>query len=336
MRLARPKSAMLLTYADILAARQVVRRHAWHTPLLRSEVLGQRLGAPVLFKLECWQITGSFKVRGALNRLATLAPEERARGVVTASAGNHGLGVAYAARALFSGADQPPVTIFVPETAAANKVQRLAALGADLHIAGADYDAAHALAEAYAGERDALYLSAYDDPEVIAGQGTVGLEILEELPGTDLLLVPVGGGGLIAGIAVAARAARPGIRIVGLQPEASPAAYLSLRDGRAYETFAAGATICDGLAGGFGRLPFDIARNLVDEVVVVPESDVRRAVAWLLGHEGLVVEGSGAIAIAPLLSGQIQLRGQRAVAVLTGRNLDAELLQQILLEERTP
>jgi threonine dehydratase len=114
MRLPRPKSAMLLTYADVLAARQVVRRHAWHTPLLRSEVLSQRLGAPVLFKLECWQITGSFKVRGALNRLATLAPEERARGVVTASAGNHGLGVAYAARALFSGADQPPVTIFVP------------------------------------------------------------------------------------------------------------------------------------------------------------------------------------------------------------------------------
>jgi threonine dehydratase len=327
---------MPVTISDILAARQVVARHAWHTPLLRSEALGQRLGAQVFFKAECWQITGSFKVRGAVNRLASLAPGELARGVVTASAGNHGLGVAHAARALFPEAARPPVTIFVPETAAANKVQRLAVLGADVRRAGADYDETHALAQAHAQEGGALYLSAYDDPQVIAGQGTAGLEIVEDLPDAGLLLVPVGGGGLVAGVAVAAHAMHPRLRIVGLQPEASPAAYLSFRDGRAYETYPAGATICDGLAGGFGRVPFDIARDLVDEIVVVPEADVRRAVAWLLAQEGLVVEGSGAIAVAPLLSGQIQPRGQRTVAVLTGRNLDAALLQQILAEEALP
>ncbi len=324
---------MPVTLLDILAARQVIGRHAWHTPLLHSESLSRRVGAPVYLKPECWQVTGSFKVRGALNKLASLSPGDLARGAVTASAGNHGLGIAYAARALLADQDVPPVTVFVPETAAANKVQRLAALGCDLRVAGADYDAAHAFAEAHALERGALYLSAYDDPAIIAGQGTAGFEILEDLPGAGLLLVPVGGGGLIAGIAVAARAIQPGVRIVGVQPEASPSAHLSLRDGRPYETYPAGPTICDGLAGGFGRLPFEIARNLVDEIVVVPEADVRRAVAWLAGHEGLVVEGSGAIAVAPLLSGQLQVQDRRVVAVLTGRNLDASLLRQIMAEE---
>lgn len=327
---------MAVTLSDILAARQVIGRHAWHTPLLHSESLSRRVGTPVYLKTECWQVTGSFKVRGALNKLASLSPADLARGVVTASAGNHGLGIAYAARVLLAERSVPPVTIFVPETAAANKVQRLAALGSDLRVAGADYDAAHALAEAHARERGALYLSAYDDPAIIAGQGTAGFEILEDLPDAGGLLVPVGGGGLIAGIAVAARAIHPGVRIVGLQPEASPSAQLSLRDGRPYETYPAGPTICDGLAGGFGRLPFEIARNLVDEIVVVPEADVRRAVAWLAGHEGLVVEGSGAIAVAPLLSGQLQVRDRPVVSVLTGRNLDASLLRQILAEEGAP
>ncbi len=327
---------MVLTLSDILAARHVVAAHAWRTPLLHSQALSQRVGAPVLLKAECWQVTGSFKVRGALNKLAGLSPADLSRGVVTASAGNHGLGVAYAARTLFPGSDPPPVTIFVPETAAANKVQRLAALGCDLCRAGDDYDATHALAEAYARERGALYLSAYDDPAVIAGQGTAGLEVMEDLPDAGLLLVPVGGGGLIAGVAVAARAIHPGVRVVGLQPEASPAAQLSLQDGRAYETYAAGPTICDGLAGGFGRLPFEIARELVDEIVVVPEVDIRRAVAWLVEQEGLVVEGSGAIGIAPLLSGQIQVRDRSVVALLTGRNLDSVVLRQVLAEEGRP
>ncbi len=315
---------MSVTLSDILAARQVVRRHAWHTPLLHCPSLGE-----VYLKMECWQPAGSFKIRGALARLASLPAADWARGVVTASAGNHGLGVVHASRAL----GLPAATIFVPENAAVVKVRRLAALGCDLRRAGADYDAAHALALAYAGERGALYLSAYDDPLVVAGQGTAGLEIMEDLPGADLLLVPVGGGGLIAGVAVAARAANPGVHILGVQPEASPSAWLSLRDGRPYETYPAGPTICDGLAGGFGRLPFELARGLVDEVLVIPEAEVRRAVAWLLAHEQLVVEGSGAIAIAPLLGGQIDARGRTVVAVLTGRNIDPDLLAAILAEE---
>jgi threonine dehydratase len=314
--------------ADLLAAQKLIQPYIWHTPVLPSAGLSQLSGSEVHLKMECWQRTGSFKARGALCKLATLSLEQQKRGLVTASAGNHGLGVAYASQVL----GLPPVTIFVPETAPDAKVKRLQTYDCQVRRAGSDYDTTHAIAEAFVHEQGALYISAYDDPVVIAGQGTVGLEIFKELPDTDLLLVPVGGGGLIAGMAIVAKAINPAVHILGIQPEASPAAQLSLQDGRPYETYPAGPTICDGLAGGFGRVPFEIAGDLIDEVVVVPEADVRRAVAWLLVREQLVVEGAGAIAVAPLLNGQVKVKGKRISAVLTGRNLDASLLQEILAE----
>ena len=315
-----------IALADILAARRTIRPYVRRTPLTPSPFLSRASGGRVFLKLECWQQTGSFKERGALNRLAALTAEERARGIVTASAGNHGLGVAYAGQVL----GLPPATIFVPENAPAAKIDRLATFDCQIRRAGADYDAAHAAAVAFAQERGALYLSAYDDPLVIAGQGTVGLEILEDRPQVDVLLVPVGGGGLIAGVAIAAKTIRPAVRLIGVQPEASPAAYLSLRDGRPYETYPAGPTLCDGLAGGFGRLPFQVAGALIDEILVVPEADVRRAVGWLAAQEQLIVEGAGAIAIAPLLNGMLDAKGQTVAALLSGRNLDAALLAEIL------
>jgi len=317
-----------VTLTDILTARRTIRPHVRHTPLTLSPTLSRLSGGQVFFKLECWQRTGSFKERGALNRLAALTPEEQARGIVTASAGNHGLGVAYAGQVL----GLSPATIFVPQTAPAAKVRRLATFDCNLRRAGADYDAAHAAAVAFARKRDASYISAYDDPLIIAGQGTIGLEIMEDRPDVDTLLVPVGGGGLIAGIAIAAKAINPAVHIIGVQPEASPAAYLSLRDGRPYETYLAGPTICDGLAGGFGRLPFHIAGKLIDEILVVPEADVRQAVGWLAVQEQLIIEGAGAIAIVPLLNGTLNASNRTIAAVLTGRNLDAALLNEILTE----
>jgi threonine dehydratase len=314
---------------DVRAARKAIGPHVWRTPLLQSVGLSRRTGSQVHLKLECWQRTGSFKIRGALHKLAALSPEETARGVVTASAGNHGLGVAYASQAL----GHPPATIFVPAGAPAAKVDSLGGFDCEVRRAGADYDAAHAIAEAYAREQGAIYISAYDDPVVIAGQGTVGLEVMQDLPGADLLLVPVGGGGLIAGVALVAKAMNPAVRVVGVQPDASPAAYLSLRDGHAYETYPAGPTICDGLAGGFGRVPFELAGPQIDEIVVVPEAAVRWAVRWLLAEEQLVVEGAGAIAVAPLLTGQLAAEGRTVVALLTGRNVDAALLYEILGED---
>ena len=322
----------MLTLGDVHAAQRVIQPHIWRTPLLASKALSQRTGGDIWMKAECWQQTGSFKVRGALNKLASLEsatqPASDWPELVTASAGNHGLGVAFASQAL----GLPRATIFVPETASEAKLNRLNAFRCNIHRAGADYDTCHALAEAYAQERNARYISAYDDPAIIAGQATTGLEILEDLPDADLLLVPVGGGGLVAGIAIVARAINPGIRVVGIQPEASPAAYLSLRNGQPHETYPAGPTICDGLAGGFGRVPFDMAADLIDSVLIVPEVAIRHAVAWLVAHEQMVVEGSGAIAVAPLLSGQLSVAGKKVVAVLTGRNLDAILLSEIMSE----
>lgn len=334
--------ATIVTLGDVLAARQILAPYVWRTPLAFSPALSRVPSAlsrvpsargEVYLKLECWQHTGSFKVRGALAKLAGLPADEAAQGIVTASAGNHGLGVAYASQVLAgrSGAS-PPVTIFVPENVSPAKVRRLAAFDCQVRRAGADYDETHLLAEAYARQQGASYLSAYDDPAVIAGQGTVALEVLEDLADTDILIVPVGGGGLIAGTAVVARAINPAVHVVGVQPEASPSAFLSLRDGRAYEAYDARPTICDGLAGGFGRLPFEIAGSLIEQVLVVPEPDVRRAVGWLLTQEQLLVEGSAAIAVAPLLNGQLRAAGKKVVAILTGRNLDAALLQAILAE----
>jgi threonine dehydratase len=319
----------VVTLADVLAARRAMGPTIWRTPVIRSTALSERTGANVYLKLECWQRTGSFKVRGALVKIGSLTPEEARRGVVTASAGNHGLGVAYAAQVLGG----PRATIFVPENASESKVRHLAAFDCEVRRAGADYDASHARAEAYAQEHGALYISAYDDPVVIAGQGTAGLEIMEDLPDADLILVPVGGGGLLAGVAIAAKAARPTVRILGVQPEASPSAFLSLRDGRAYETYDARPTICDGLAGGFGQLPFMIAQELVEGVEVVAEERVRHAVGWLVAHEQLIAEGSAAITIAPLLDGELDVTGQKVVAVLTGRNIDIGLLYHILEEQ---
>ena len=322
----------MLSITDVLRARARIQPHILPTPLQPSAALSKRTGGDIHLKLECWQQTGSFKVRGALNKLYSLSPAEYTQELVTASAGNHGLGVAYASQVL----DRPAMTVFVPETTPVAKFNRLAAFDCRIHRAGHDYDACHALAEAYVQERDALYISAYDDPVVIAGQATVGLETLECLPGADLLLVPVGGGGLIAGVALVAKTLNPAVRIIGLQPEASPAAFLSLREGRPFETYPADPTICDGLAGGFGRIPFELAGHLIDEILIVPEADIHRAVAWLVRHEQLLVEGSGAIAVAPLLTGQLDATGLQVAAVLTGRNLDALLLRDILSENPGP
>ncbi len=312
----------------ILLAHRRIAPFIRHTPLVRSDHLSARTGADVWLKLECRQPTGSFKVRGALNKIGQLTPEEKERGLVTASAGNHGLGVAYAARS-WGGT---PADIFVQANAPRAKVDKLRRFDATLHLEGDTYEEAHQAAEAFARETGATYVSAYDDVDVIAGQGTIGLEILTDLPETDLILVPVGGGGMIAGVATVAKAMNPGCRVIGLQPEASPAALLSLRDGVPYDPYDHEPTIADGLAGGFGAVPFYVARTLIDQVLLVGESDLRRAIFTLLDQEQLVVEASGAIAIAPLLDQSLDVSGQTVVCILSGSNVESALLRDILIE----
>ncbi len=316
----------MMTLEEIQRAQQTIRPHLYRTPLRHSFLLSERIGASVFLKLENWQVTGSFKPRGALNRMALLDGAERVRGIVTASAGNHALGVGLAARVLGIG----HAIIFVPRTTPQAKLGKLREYPVEVRPVGETYEDAHHAAEAYQRETGATFIHAYDDPRTVAGQGTVGLEILEDLPEVDSILVPVGGGGLIAGIAVAVKARAPKTKIIAVQPTASPSLRDSLRDGKCYEEYPAGPTICDGLAGGIGQICFQVAQKHVDDVVLVEEEETRAAVRALVETQQLIVEGSGAVGVAALLAGKVSAGGQRVAAVLSGGNIDLPLLADIL------
>ena len=316
----------MITPQDILLAQRTIRPYVFRTPLRDAFLLGERVGASVFLKLDNWQITGSFKPRGVLNRMALMTAEERARGVVTASAGNHALGVGYAARAL----NISPVTIFVPRTAPRAKIDKLRQFPVKVQLAGETYDEAHHAAEAYERDTGATFVHAYDDPRTVAGQGTLGLEILEDLPDVDAILVPVGGGGMIAGIATVVKALAPQVKIIAVQPVASPALSDSLRDNKCYEEYAAAPTICDGLAGGIGKIVFETAQHgLIDDVVLVEEDETRAAVRALAETQQVMVEGSGAVGVAALLAGKVNLAGKRVAIVISGGNIDLELFSEI-------
>jgi threonine dehydratase len=324
--LAQHDSEGLLSREDIAQARQRIVPFVRHTPLVRSAYLSELVRAEVWLKLECLQPTGSFKVRGALNKIGLLTPDQKALGIVTGSAGNHGLGVAYAAQAWgVSAAD-----IFIPVTAPQAKADKLRRFPVNVHQQGTTYEDAHQAAEAFAHETGATYVQAYNDLDVIAGQGTMALEILEDLPAPDVLLVPVGGGGLIAGVSTAIKAERSTCQVVGVQPEASPAALLSLRDGMAYDPYSHEPTIADGLAGGFGSLPLSVSRKHVGRVLLCSEYELRQAIFCLVDQHQLIVEASGAIAIVPLLAGKLDVAGQTVVCILSGSNIATALLCDIL------
>ncbi len=309
---------------EVVRAREALRPLLPKTPLRRSFALGG--GTQVFLKLECWQPTGSFKVRGALHLLASLTPEERSREVVAASAGNHALGVAFAVEAL---GGRVPATLFVPETAPRTKLDKLRSFPVTVRVGGRTYDDTFALATAFAEKTGASYLHAFDDPRTAAGQGTVGLEILEALPQVGTILVPVGGGGLLAALAVAVKAASPQVHLVAVQPEASPALRQSLREGRPLLEYPAGPTLADGLAGGIGEILW-AHRALVDEVVTVGEDEIEDAIAALASQDQVIAEGSGAVGVAALRAERVALGPGPMVVVVTGGNLDAAVLARIL------
>ncbi len=314
-----------LDVTDVQAARQRLQPYLAPTPLYEATSLSQAAGRPVYAKLESLQPTGSFKVRGAFHYLLTMDEAARRRGVVTASAGNHGLGVALAGQRLGARAD-----IFLGADASPAKRAKIARLGATIHTAGRTYDDAHHAAEAFAAETGRPYVHAYADPVVVAGQGTVGLEILAQLPDVGTIIVPVGGGGLIVGIATVVKSLKPGVKLVAVQPDASPALSRSLADGVVYESFDAAPTIADGVAGGVGAATVDLARQgWLDAVVDLPEAATRQAVAWLLREEQWLVEGSAALAVAAVLEDRVPFDGPLC-CVLTGANIALDWLLPIL------
>lgn len=312
---------------EILKAAQVIRPYIHQIPMRRCGFLSEQTGGEVWLKLESLQPTGSFKIRGALNRLSHLTEAEKARGIVVVSAGNHGLGVAYAVEQLGG----MKADIFLPQSAPSAKVEKMRRFdGVNLHLVGENYNEAVVTAQAFAAENGSVEIPAYDDPIVIAGQGTMGVEILTERPETDVILVPVGGGGMISGISAAAAAIKHGCRVVGVQPEASPAGLMSLRDNVSYDPYDHEPTIADGLAGGFGEWPLKIGRDFIERILLSSEAELRQAIYSLVKQEQLVVEASGAAAIVPLMNRSLDIKGKTAVCVLSGGNLAISLFGEII------
>lgn len=309
------------------AARARIAGHVRLTPFVAAPEWDGPTGGHVFLKLENQQVTGSFKVRGALNKLLALSPEARKRGVVAASSGNHGAGVAQGLRWLGA-----PGLIFVPENATPSKVDAIRRLGAEVVTSGATCEAAEAAAREFASQRGRPFISPYNDPDVVAGQGTIGLEMAEQSPvPLDAVFVAVGSGGLAAGIAGVLKALRPGIAVYGCSPENDCAMAASVRAGRIVEV-AAKPTISDGTAGGIepGSITFALCRDLVDDFVLVSESEIREALRGLVGRSRQLVEGAAAAALAGALKSRPRTAGKNVGVVLCGANIGVETLKSAL------
>ena len=313
-----------LDAASVVAAATAIGPHIVRTPMDRSEPLSELAGCDVYLKLESLQRTGSFKIRGALNRLLAMSPAERAQGVITASAGNHGQGVAYAARLVGI-----PVCVVLPTSVPLAKLTAIQRTGAEVVIEGSDYDTSHRIALDLVKVRGGTYVHAFDDPHVIAGQGTVALEMLEAEPRLDVIVVPVGGGGLLAGtvLALSGRARKP--MVIGAQSRGASAFAESFLAGRVVERPA--ATIADGVAV---RLPsartLALARGAVSEIRTVTDENIAGAIVLLLERHKLLAEGAGAAALAAVLDDNGSLRGKRVGVIISGGNVDPNLLGKVL------
>ncbi len=308
---------------SIRAAALRLHGHVEETPCVHSRTLSQITGAEVYLKFENLQFTASFKERGALNKLALLEPAQRAKGVIAVSAGNHAQGVAYHAQRLGI-----PAVIVMPRFTPTVKVERTRGFGAEIVLTGDTFDDARQSAAAIAVQRGLTMVHPYDDLDVIAGQGTVALEMLAQQPALDCLCVAIGGGGLISGVATAARALKPGIRIVGVQTDQFPSMYAAFKG---IELPTANATLAEGIAVKLpGELTCPIVKRLVDDVVLVAEGDIEQAIVMLLEIEKTVVEGAGATGLAALLRHPQQFAGRKVGLILCGGNIDPMVLADII------
>lgn len=318
-------TALPVTLADILAARDRIAGRVRRTPMVADEALSARLGQPVWLKCEDRQETGAFKLRGATNALLSLPPEQLARGVVTASTGNHGRALAHAARALGVRA-----VVCLSRLVPANKVAAIRDLGAEVRIAGASQDQAMIEVARAVAEEGMTAIPPFDDPAIVAGQGTLGLEIAEDCPDVAAVLVPLSGGGLAAGVAVAVKALRPVARVIGITMENGAAMAASLTAGHPVEVEEI-PSLADSLGGGIGlgnRVTFPICRALLDDVVLVTESEIAAAMRRL-ASQGHVVEGAASVGAAALRAGKVRATGP-TVAILSGANIAPDLHARVL------
>ncbi len=319
----------MINLQDIKDAGETIRNLVKRTPLMRSQFLSNFCGGEAYLKLENLQITNSFKIRGALNKMLHLSTEEMKRGVVTASAGNHAQAVAIGAEKLNLSAK-----IVVPRSTPKVKIDKIRKYDVELILYGDFYDEAEQKAMDLAKKDGLTYISPYNDRLVIAGQGTIGLEILEDLPSVDTVIVPVGGGGLISGISIAVKSVKSSVQIIGVQSEASPVMYESLKAGEIVDVEMR-ESIADGLFGGIekGSVTFEIVQTYVNDLLLVKEETIRKAIFLLWDKEKQVVEGAGAAAIAPIIENKGRFMGKTIVAVISGGNIEDKLFRNILASE---
>ncbi|MDW3227614.1 MAG: pyridoxal-phosphate dependent enzyme [Acidobacteriota bacterium] len=315
----------MVTASDIQAAYGRIRGDIVHTPMEYSPALSRLTGARVFIKWESDQITGSFKFRGALNKMRTIPADRKKAGVIAASTGNHGLGVARAA-----GLEGTAAVLYLPKTAVPLKAARLREAGAVVERHGESCENAEAAARRAAGREGKIYISPYNDAEVIAGQGTIGLEILADCPEVDDVFVPVGGGGLIAGLGIFVKSAKPEIRVIGVEPAASAFMKASLRAGRLV-AIREGRTAADAVAGGIepGSITYPLCRAWIDEIRTTGETFLKEALRLCFRHHGRIVEGAGALALAALLKAGRSLRNRTVVLTASGGNIDPARWREI-------
>jgi threonine dehydratase len=315
-----------LSMRDIYLARQRIGAVARRTPLISSPLLSKRVGALVYLKLENLQETGSFKIRGAANKMSTLSEDQKARGVMTISTGNHGRAVAYVARRAGVKA-----LICIPEGTPSNKVEGIKLLGGQVLVSGKTYDEAEDESFRLEKERGLTMVNPYDDPFTIAGQGTIGLELLDDLPEIDTVVVPVGGGGLISGIALALKSASSKIRVVGVSMDRAPVMYHSLKAGEPIR-MEQEDSLADALLGGIGpenRYSLRMIQDYVDDFVLVSETEIAEAMVFALERHHLLVEGAAAVGIAALLGGKVEDTRHKVAVVVSGSNVDVPLLLRL-------
>jgi threonine dehydratase len=314
------------TIDDIRAAAERIRGAVIRTPMLVSRTLSEIIGAEVWLKFENLQFTAAYKERGALNKLLQLTPEERKRGVIAASAGNHAQAVAYHAKRLGI-----PATIVMPEPTPTVKVTQTAGHGATVVLHGDMFDDAYAKARELSLEKGFVFVHPFDDPQIIAGAGTVGLEMLDDAPDLDTIVVPIGGGGLMSGVSIATRAVKPGIELIGVEAELYPSMKCAIQG---CHMPLGGDTLAEGIAVKQpGELTSRILKDFANDVMLVPERELERAVAMLVGIEKTVVEGAGAAGLAAMLTDPGRFRGKKVATLLCGGNIDTHLLANVLVRD---
>lgn len=317
---------MIFNFQDTKDAYNRIKSYTVKTPLEESFYLGDD-NKKYFFKLESFQKVKSFKIRGALNKMLTLNNEEKKSGVATISSGNHGSSVSYAAKLL----GIRNVKIIVPESTPQSKIDKIEYFGGEAILLGKNYDEANSLGMNYILENNLTYIDAYyDDPYIYGGQGTIGIEILEQNPDIDTIVVPIGGGGLITGIAVAAKHIKPDIKIIGVQTEACPAMIKSYQHNTFYEEYPNTDTLCDSLIGGIGKLSYKLAKDYVDEFLIVSENGIAKAVSFMAKQEKFIAEAGSCTTIAAVNEYPEKISGKNIALVISGGNIDGEILTNIL------